>query len=427
MTSPDKSRTLGQSRGDVEHRSTKLIASSTQTRRVNSTVAVTESPAVHDPVAVSDGNGSGPGYLSFVSVDHELIDTEADTVEYGVGLATERIWSLTGGVQAGCGRSGRRLVASMGVTAIGCHEAVFELHSLPPFRLDLTAWALRRRPRNRMDTWDGRYRRALIIDGAPIAVEVLQIGPVDAPELVVTVSASIELTPTRLCVIQGVVERLLGLGIDLNPFYALADADPHLRVLKDRFLGVKPPRFPTVFEGLANAIANQQLTLEVGIELLNRLTNTYGLPAPSTGGPLYTFPEARVVADVTVADLRGLGFSASKARYLIGLAGIVSSGGLDLDELDLMSREGATRNLQRLHGIGRWSAEYVLLRGLGRLEVFPGDDVGARNKLQQFLNLPAPPSYAEILAILAPWYPYAGMVYFHLLLDGLVERGALEI
>ena len=120
-----------------------------------------------------------------------------------------------------------RVVASLSVAATGCQEAAFKLHPRPPFRLDLTAWALRRRPRNRMDTWDGSYRRALIIDGAPIAVEVLQIGPADAPDLVVTVSASIELTPTRLCVIQGVVERLLGLGVDLNRFCGLANADPH--------------------------------------------------------------------------------------------------------------------------------------------------------------------------------------------------------
>jgi DNA-3-methyladenine glycosylase II len=313
------------------------------------------------------------------------------------------------------------------VDAIGVSEAAFELHPRPPFRLDLTAWALRRRARNRIDIWDGRYRRALIIDDEPIAVDVLQIGPPGAPDLVVTVSASTDLIPTRLCVIKEVVERMLGLGVDLNPFYALADADPHLRVLKERFLGVKPPRFPTVFEALANAVANQQLTLEVGIELLNRLANTYGAPAPSTDGPLTAFPEAGTVADAPVADLRGLGFSTSKARYLIGLARDVSAGGLDLDGLDLMSREDATRYLQRLHGIGRWSAEYVLLRGLGRLDVFPGDDVGARNKLQRFLMLPAPPSYPDIVAILAPWYPYAGIVYFHLLLDGLVERGALEI
>ena len=154
----------------------------------------------------------------------------------------------------------------------------FELQSEAPFRLDLTAWALRRRGRNRMDIWDGGYRRALIIDGEPIAVDVLQRGSAAAPDLVVTVSASTDLTPTRLCVIESVVERLLGLGVDLDPFYDLADADPHFRVLKDRFLGIKPPRFPTVFEALANAVANQQLTLEVGIELLNRLTKRMASP-----------------------------------------------------------------------------------------------------------------------------------------------------
>ncbi len=277
-----------------------------------------------------------------------------------------------------------------------------------------------------MDTWDGTYRRALTIDGEPIVAEVLQTGSADGPVLLVTVSSATDLPAARICAIPGVVERMLGLGVDLDPFYELADADPQLRVLKDRFLGVKPPRFPTVFEALANAVANQQLSLEVGIELLNRLTDAYGAPARSVDGLLNAFPEAEVVADVPVAALRSLGFSTSKAGYLIGLAGVVSSGGWELDGLDLLSRHDATRNLQHLHGVGRWSAEYVLLRGFGRLDVFPGDDVGARNKLQRFLDLAAPPSYEDILEILAPWYPYAGVVYFHLLLDGLVERGMIE-
>src|SRR5205807_2380274 len=43
--------------------------------------------------------------------------------------------------------------------------------------------------------------------------------------------------------------------------------------------------------------------------------------------------------------------------------------------------------LMRLRGIGRWTAEYVLLRGLGRLQIFPGDDVGAHNKLRRFFDL----------------------------------------
>lgn len=313
------------------------------------------------------------------------------------------------------------------MSATDCHEAAFELQPRPPFRLDLTAWAVRRRARNRMDTWDGTYSRALIIDGEPVVAEVRQTGSAAAPVLVVNVSSATELTPARLRAVQSVLERLLGLGIDLDPFYEMAAADPHLRVLKDRFLGVKPPRFPTVFEAFANAVANQQLSLEVGIELLNRLTDTYGAQARSAHGEMNAFPEAEVVADAPMTALRSLGFSMSKAGYLVGLADAVSSGALELDGFDLLSRQDATQYLQRLRGIGRWSAEYVMLRGFGRIDVFPGDDVGARNKLQNFLDLAAPPSYTEIAEIVAPWHPYGGLVYFHLLLDGLVERGALVL
>jgi len=276
-----------------------------------------------------------------------------------------------------------------------------------------------------MDVWDGRYRRALLIDGEPVTIEISQHGTADSPTLTVAASATTNITPARLSAMQQHVDRMLALEVDLQPFYDLADADPRLRHLKDRFLGVKPPRFPTLFEALANAVANQQLTLEVGIELLNRLTDAYGTPAPGTQTTLKTFPEPDAVAGASVAALRDLGFSTRKAQYLIGLAGAVSSGALDLDELEAMDRAAATQHLTHQYGIGRWSAEYVLLRGMGRLEVFPADDVGARKKLQRLLGLPTPPSYRDIVAILEPWYPYAGMVYFHLLLDGLAEQGAL--
>jgi DNA-3-methyladenine glycosylase II len=43
-----------------------------------------------------------------------------------------------------------------------------------------------------------------------------------------------------------------------------------------------------------------------------------------------------------------------------------------------MTNREAIAYLSRIRGIGRWSAEYVLLRGLGRLDTFPGDDVGAQ-------------------------------------------------
>jgi DNA-3-methyladenine glycosylase II len=78
--------------------------------------------------------------------------------------------------------------------------------------------------------------------------------------------------------------------------------------------------------------------------------------------------------------------------------------------------------LQGLRGVGRWTAEYVMLRGLGRLDVFPGDDVAAQKKLQNWLHLPGPLSYDDVQNVTGPWHPYAGFVYFHLLLTDLAPR-----
>ena len=60
----------------------------------------------------------------------------------------------------------------------------FSLEPRPPFRLDLTAWVLRRRPGNLVDRWDGStYRRAMRIGGVVAEVEVRQTGAPHAPTL----------------------------------------------------------------------------------------------------------------------------------------------------------------------------------------------------------------------------------------------------
>jgi DNA-3-methyladenine glycosylase II len=75
--------------------------------------------------------------------------------------------------------------------------------------------------------------------------------------------------------------------------------------------------------------------------------------------------------------------------------------------------------------VGRWTAEYVLLRGLGRVRVFPGDDVGARNNLRRWLRLRRTLDYEGVRRVLARWSGHAGLVYFHLLLDRLADAGYL--
>jgi hypothetical protein len=137
------------------------------------------------------------------------------------------------------------------------------------------------------------------------------------------------------------------------------------------------------------------------------------------------FPRPEDLAMLHPAQLRRLGFSLQKGRAIIELAKSIAIDGLDLEALAELPDGEAIECLCALRGVGRWSAEYVLLRGLGRTHVFPGDDVGARKNLARWLNLVKPLDYATVHRTLARWHPYSGLVYFHLLLDRLEEAGFL--
>src|SRR6185437_2170211 len=92
------------------------------------------------------------------------------------------------------------------------------------------------------------------------------------------------------------LEQLLGMRVDLTAFYELAAKQPRLRELSGRFRRLKPPRFPTVWEGVVNGIACQQLSLTVGIMLLNRLSAACGLAFETRNGVRYAFPRPEDLA-----------------------------------------------------------------------------------------------------------------------------------
>ncbi|MDF0675205.1 MAG: hypothetical protein P0120_12835 [Nitrospira sp.] len=169
----------------------------------------------------------------------------------------------------------------------------FVLRPVQPFRFDLTVWALRRRRNNTIDRWEeGTYRRTLVVGAMPVQVAVTQ----QKTGLAVTVTG-VSLPSRTQADVTAALDRLLGLRVDLRKLYRLASQETKLHQLARRFLGMKPPRFPNVFEALVNAIACQQLSLTVGIALLNRLTERYGLGSSSEGR---AFPRPDDLGEVEV-------------------------------------------------------------------------------------------------------------------------------
>ena len=301
------------------------------------------------------------------------------------------------------------------------------IRPLPPFRLDFTVWALRRRPRNDIDRWDGTtYRRIVMIGRRATELAIRQSGSSAVPRVIVAATPSLR-TPAERHEARSIVTRLLGLQINLSEWYRLAHRDRRLAELADRFRGVKPPRFPTVFEALVNAFACQQLSLVVGLDLLNRLAAVCDVRRGIGEGAQYAFPAARNVARIAPAKYHAIGFSRQKVHALLTLARGIGRGEIDVDGLALEDDQRALAQLCELRGVGRWTAEYVLLRGLGRLHVFPGDDVGAQKSLVRWLGRSGPLDYDGVGRAVEKWRPYAGMLYFHLLLDGLSKAGSLEI
>lgn len=314
--------------------------------------------------------------------------------------------------------------SSMGRKGEEGEKINFYFNPLPPFSLNFTLWILRRRPHNFWDFWDGKvYRRVFFLHGQPLEVSVSQEGPINSPKLKVS-AVGREINSPIIASLKASLKQILGLDVNLSEFYKMAKSDSLLKPLVIKFWGFKPPRYPTIFEALVNAITCQQFTLDAGISLLGKLVEKWGVSLIEHGPR--GFPRPHDLAPLEIADLRALGFSQQKARALVELAKLVKEG-LDLENFNSYTDEEALKKLQQLRGVGRWTAEYVLLRGLGRLHIFPGDDLGIRGKLVSWLGIKDALDYEGVKNILKKWYPFGGLIYFLLLLKGLEEKGQIFI
>jgi len=304
------------------------------------------------------------------------------------------------------GRRGRADAASS--------RATYDLAVVTPYRLDLTVSVLRRLSTNIVDifTHDGHYMRALDGVGGRVIVDVVQRR---ADSLEVTIDApAIEHAPAL-----ALVRRMLGADRDLAHFLRAAARLTWLEGLAGRMLGVKPPRYPTLWEAFVNTIAFQQVSLQAASAITRRLIVACGQPAERNGMTFYAFPSAERVLRAKKSALSSVGFSATKLATLERVGEAIAEGVLDEATLEEQSSVDAATTLQGFKGIGPWTAAVILLRGLGRLDVFPLRDTSvARN-----LRLVGGDASLDVTAIVESLRPQQGMLYYHLLLARLEARG----
>jgi len=293
-------------------------------------------------------------------------------------------------------------------------ESSYSIQVRAPYRLDLTVNALRRLSSNRVDVLSpsGEYIRVLGDAAESVVVRARQPNPG-------TISILLEGDRREHPRLLALVQRMLGVEVDLTRFYHAASGIQWLHPLVHRMRGVRPPRYPTLWEACVNAIVFQHVSLVAASTIMGRLTIGLGELVERDGIRLYRFPGVDQIQRAPDRLLRAAGLSAAKLATLRRVADALERGALDEVRLDGLSSPEAAALLREIKGIGPWTATLILLRGLGRLDVFPANDTSvARN-----LALVAGSAPLDVMAVLEALGPERGMLYYHLLLARL-EAGA---
>jgi len=256
-----------------------------------------------------------------------------------------------------------------------------------------------------LDRWDGRvWLRAVAVGGAMVGTAARPAGTVTDPVLLVEVEAGTDAAAAGQALAGGFVTAPEALA-------KLAAADPVVARIAARFPGVGPVLQPDLLTAVVRSISAQQITLRFAAVLRGRLARRYGHRHQVRVGPgqaeVWSLDAGRL-AGAAVADLRELQFSTSKSVAVVAFAGAVASGRVDLAELAGLPDEEVVARLVAFPGIGRWTAEWLLARTLGRPRVVAGD-LGVRKAVGAAYLDGRMPSEAEVRAATGHWGAAAGV------------------
>lgn len=181
----------------------------------------------------------------------------------------------------------------------------------------------------------------------------------------------------------------------------LRAADPQMARLVDAQPGLDPDRLldglpSDLWGALVLQVIGQQLSLAAAAAIVARLEALFGSQMPTPAQLLATDDEA----------LRGVGMSYAKAAYLHDLAARLENGRLDLDRLRTLDDEAARAALTEVKGVGRFTADGVLMLALRRPDVWPAADLALRRVVERVWGLDPPASVEQIDALgerFRPW------------------------
>ena len=218
------------------------------------------------------------------------------------------------------------------------------------------------------------------------------------------------------------LQHLFALDADLAAFYQHAVGDPVTAGLVQRLHGARMIRDVGLFSSVINSIISQQLNLAFAAELKKRLWARCGTAVAVDDEVFFSDPDPEAVACLDYDELRTMQYSQRKAEYVIDFSRAVVDGRFSLERLSVLDDEEAIDYLSSLRGLGRWTAECVLLFGLGRPDLLPAKDVGLQRAVARFWQLPTRPDEAMLRNWAKVWSPWSSWYTYYLWLGLTLEQ-----
>ena len=252
---------------------------------------------------------------------------------------------------------------------------------------------------------DRVYRRLLDLDGQVVLASVSSLGSLEKPELSVELQSE-GLTSDNGEVATDKVAWILGVGQELEPFYASAQGDPAMAAITQRFHGLHMPHTASVFEALVLAILGQQIATNVARIIRTLLIETYGPRQTIDGETYYAFPRPETLAALRVEDLRGMKLSQRKAEYVHDIASTALDDPEFIEGLHHLDDEAVVRPITSLRGVGNWTAQWLLIRALGRPDALPLGDLALRRVVSRLYFQDEPLNDTQVEEFCRRWSPY---------------------
>jgi len=205
---------------------------------------------------------------------------------------------------------------------------------------------------------------------------------------------------------QAAAIRMLGFDCDPAGFERAHRDDELLGEAVRRQPGLRVPLASDEWEALAWAVIGQQISLRAAVRFRHDMIAAFGEKHESG---MVAHPNAARIAELDPAALVRLRFPAFKAEYLISAARAVASGAIRLSRA--WSALHLAREMRAVRGIGAWTIQYSLLRGVGFADCLPASDAGLMRGLGRLIGVR--PEEAAVREMMARYAPFRSLATYH--------------